>query len=373
MRAGKFNVVLDAQWGSSGKGKLCAFLADMYGATQASSSNMPNAGHTVQFEGGGRYIFKCLPSALALNAERGRSITGWISPGSSFFVERFIQELVESESSVRVHARAQIMQNKHREAEATATRHVASTMQGCGAALCEKIMRGPQVKLAGSQLFDTADAAILEPDTFRYLTHDALRRGAMWLHEVSQGYALSIDHGTHYPYCTSRNCTTQAALDQMSVPPAMLGDVYLNLRPFPIRVGNVVDETGHEVGNSGPFEPWGREVTWDYVAEKSGMPSEERDLLFKNELTTVTKRLRRVGTLSNKWIREACLYNGVTKLCLNFANYVDWSCKGMRGDSRAVLPKKVREFIDNLEDEVGLAPVAFVGTGPNHEDMVACE
>lgn len=368
MIPGKFNVILDAQWGSSGKGKLSAFLADKCGVTHASSSNMPNAGHTVQFDASGnKYVSKVLPSALALNAEFGRNIVGWLSPGSSFTVERLFQELVETESSVRIHERAQLMQDKHREAEATATKHVASTMQGCAAALCEKIMRGKDVKLASS-LFGTSDLSVLTPEVFRAEVYKRIIDGATWLHEVSQGYALSIDHGTHYPYCTSRNCTTQAALDQMSIPPSMLGDVYLNIRPFPIRVGNVLDADGREVGNSGPFAPYGRELTWDDVAEQAGMPDDEREKLKKNELTTVTKRLRRVGTFSFRWLKEAVRYNGVTKICLNFANYLDWDCYKYRGPFNQ-LSSSVRGFAEAIED-VTRVPVALVGTGPNHEDMV---
>ncbi len=363
MIPGKFNVVLDAQWGSSGKGKLCAFLADAFGVSNTSSSNMPNAGHTVAFDNGNKYVVKCVPSALALNKELGYNIRGWISPGSSFFLQRLNEELELTDSKVIVHERAQLMNEGHRLTEQTATKGIASTMQGCAAAMCDKIMRGKNVELMRNMkgFYPT----ILDPVQFRENSLDLIQH-SMWLHEVSQGYALSIDHGTQYPNCTSRNCTTQAAMDQMSIPPNLVGDVYLNFRPYPIRVGNVV-ENGVEVGYSGDFAPWGEETTWDKVADASGMPDEQKNLLKELERTTVTKRVRRVGTLSLEWLKEAAVYNGATKLSYNFLNYVDWSCHNQRGLIKN-LPYKVRAEIARVEDFVNL-PVVLAGTGANHESM----
>lgn len=374
MIRGLFNVVLDGQWGSSGKGKLCAFLADKYNVTDASSSNMPNAGHTVQFRDSTKFIFKCLPSALALNPgwEGVRpAIRGWLSPGSSFYLDRLLYEIAMVDSPIYLHGRAQVMEERHKAAEQTSTKHVASTMQGCGEALAEKILRKKEVKLAGSMSHFSDALEVLTPERFRSEVYDRLSntRQSMWLHEVSQGYALSIDHGTHYPNCTSRNCTTQAALDQMSVPPQWTGDVYLNLRPYPIRVGNVVED-GKEVGYSGDFEPWGKEINWASVAHKAGMPESEAKALLEKELTTVTKRLRRVGTFSFDWLQECVRYNGVTKIALNFMNYIDYACSGMTDFKK--LTKRVRAFVDKVEEKSG-KPVVFIGTGPNHEDMCVNE
>lgn len=360
MIAGKFNVVLDAQWGSSGKGKLCAYLADKFSVTDTSSSNMPNAGHTVQFASGRKYIFKALPSALALNPEKNDRIRGYLSPGSSFTFERLFQERqMVGNTPIIIHERAQVMLDRYKEKEQVSTKRIASTMQGCAEAMCEKIMRHPDVELMNKY-------EGLPPSMFRRTTMLRMQQG-MWLHEVSQGYALSIDHGTHYPYCTSRNCTTQAGLDQMSIPHNMVGDVYLNFRPAPIRVGNVV-ENGTEVGYSGDFAPWGEETTWDQVATDAGMPPKARAMLAENERTTVTKRIRRVGTLSLPWLKQAAIYNGATKLSLNFANYIDWKCYKQRGAIKE-LPIKVLEKIWEIEDYIGL-PVSIVGTGPDHEDVV---
>ena len=70
-------------------------------------------------------------------------------------------------------------------------------------------------------------------------------------------------------------------------------------------------------------------------------------------------------TFSDEQLREAVAINGATKIALNFANYIDWSCYGT--DNYKALPPKVLAFIDRIE-KVAQIPVTVVGTGPqiNH-------
>ena len=81
MQQGKFNILLDAMWGSSGKGKLSAWLADKFNVTNISSSNFPNAGHTFQY-GDFRFVAKVIPTAMALKQAKGLGVQGWLSPAS---------------------------------------------------------------------------------------------------------------------------------------------------------------------------------------------------------------------------------------------------------------------------------------------------
>jgi adenylosuccinate synthase len=182
--------------------------------------------------------------------------------------------------------------------------------------------------------------------------------GAMWLHEGSQGFSLGVNHGSHYPQCTSRECTTTREMMDMGLAPQQVGDVYVVIRPFPIRVGNVV-ENGQQVGYSGDCYPDQTELTWANIKETSGYP-EDYDL---KEMTTVTKRLRRVFTFSMDQVRKACMVNGATKLAVNFANYLDYECFQTSGEDATGLPVAVQNFIDELEHELRI-PVALVGTGP---------
>lgn len=348
MQKGKMNCLLDGFWGSSGKGKTANYLAHRFGVTACSGANMPNAGHTVERDGQ-RIVNKVLPSAPHGNMS---VMTAFLGPGSVFSPERLREEYIDYPATVKIHDRALYLLDRHKEQEQQALSCISSTMQGSAAALVEKTMRRATL-LRDQQCL----VPKLDPVDFRRQVHEAIDDG-MFLHEVSQGWALSLDHGTHYPFCTSRNCTVQGAMDQMCVRPKQMGDVYLNLRSFPIRVGNTSD------GYSGDFEPWCRETTWEQVAKDAGL--NPNDLMAK-EKTTVTKRLRRVGTFPWELAREAAYYSGATALVLTFAEYIDGGAFGVR-DWRD-LPIKVKDFCRDLKEWVGV-PVRFVSTGADTLDMV---
>lgn len=393
MIEGKFNIILDSFWGSSGKGKASAWLADRYNIVNVSSSNFPNAGHTAEFEDGTKFIAKAMPTAAILRKTHGMKMQCFISPGSGFSWTQLLKEWEQAEQpDIYIHSRASIVTPDHarREREGSeSTKHIASTMQGSGTAITDKILRKADVLLAGTNnLEDVINTFgfeeiykqqiinkihIIDGFEFRNLTHSYLDNGHMWLHEGSQGYALSIDHGSHYPMCTSRNCTLQAAMDHMAIPPSLIGDVYLNLRTYPIRVGNVV-ESGIQMGYSGDFYPDCREMTWDEVAAESGMPMEEAQKLAERERTTVTKRIRRVCNFSYIGLEDAIKTNGATKLIMNFIQYINWEDAKLKGGQETFLKlsNKSRQFIDKVESISGL-PIVLIGTGPLHNDMIIRE
>ena len=400
MQDGKFNVIIDAFWGSSGKGKTSTWLADHFAVTRVSSSNFPNAGHTAAFEDGTKFVAKAIPTAAILKKTRGMGIECFLSPGSGFAWKQLIKEWVEAgKPTIRIHDRASIVTEDHakREREGSeSTMHIASTMQGSGTAIADKVLRKADCQLAGTQefqkvvefLFNTEPAIadllgrsssllqelvdsvrVVDAHQFRSLSQGAvLDEQHTWLHEGSQGFALSIDHGSHYPHCTSRNCTVQAALDHMAMPAQVLGDVYLNLRTFPIRVGNVIGEDGKQKGYSGDFYPDCKEMTWEQVAAESGMPAEEAKILAERERTTVTKRIRRVSDFTYFGLQDAVRTNGATKLVMNFIQYVSWSDYGLTDFNK--LSKKSRAFIAKVEESVN-RPVVLVGTGALHDEMIS--
>lgn len=404
MQSGKFNVIYDSSHGSSGKGKTSTWLADKFNVNHVSSANYPNAGHSSVFADGTKFIAKAIPTAAILRKVKGVGIQCFISPGSGFGWDQVIKEWNESgRPDIFIHDRASIVTPEHKAREAEgrdSTKHIASTMQGSGTAISDKILRRPDVQLArhGSLCEIIRSMAVTNPligelvqnDSsliqefedrvhvidameFRNMTHSVINAGHPWLHEGSQGYALSIDHGSHYPESTSRNCTVQAAMDYMAVPPKMVGDIYMNIRSFPIRVGSVV-ENGVQKGYSGDFYPDSKELTWEEVGQNAGMPSDEILSLRSKELTTVTKRLRRVGTISHIGLQDSAQVNGATKLILNFVQYVDWTDNKLRGGEEVFqkLSHKSRKFIDSIEKTTNL-PVVLIGTGANHEDMIVRE
>lgn len=382
MLTGRFNVVTDGQWGSCGKGLITTALAQKYRPEIISTTNMANAGHTAVHTDGQKFIAKALPSASILNK--------WLSdyrpyivvgPSAAFDLSQMLKEIeiCATESTTVIHPRAGVIRDEHKQMECdniAGTKHIASTMQGCGAFLAEKIMRRKDLKLARDYdelkpySFDKLNDLVNRianrtansfPLAFSYL----MKAGVTVIHEGSQGFSLDINHGSHYPQCTSRSTTAMQNAADMGIGHANIGDIYLVIRPYPIRVGNVV-ENGETIGYSGDCYPDHHEMTWADVAKEAGAPEE----VMAGELTTVTKRLRRVFSFSEMQLRDAVAANGATKIALNFANYIDWSCFGT--SQYHALPEKVKRFIGDIENIAGI-PVTVVGTGPQTDHVCYLE
>lgn len=389
MQSGKFNVVTDGAWGSCGKGLITSALAYRFKPAILSTTNMSNAGHTAVNSDGRKFIAKALPSAAILKKwypEYDPLV--FVGPSAAFDIDQMKKEIEECEvqNNTVIHPRAGVILESHKLAECDGnqgTKHIASTMQGCGAFLADKIMRRKDLKLAkdyeelnayvnhqnthglyfNSLYFKSYGSGeqLTMPRTIRNL----LKQGHTALHEGSQGFSLDINHGSHYPQCTSRSTTAMQNIADMGIAPDQIGDIYLVIRPYPIRVGNVVED-GEMKGFSGGCYPDHHEISWAEVAKNAGAPPE----VTQGELTTVTKRLRRVFTFSKEQLVEAVVVNGATKIALNFANYIDWSCYGESDYEK--LPVKVDDFISNIEDIAGI-PVTIVGTGPQIDHVCYAE
>ena len=123
------------------------------------------------------------------------------------------------------------------------------------------------------------------------------------------------------------------------IPPRMLSRTYMAIRTFPIRVGNV---DGY---SSGDWYSDQHEVSWD----KIGVPP---------ELTTVTKRVRRVATLSMDQFFDACHANDPDFV---FISHMDYLSEAEQG-----------RLMDDLYSSQAHAGKEFrflIGTGPNVEDI----
>ncbi len=365
LQSGAFNVVIDGQFGSTGKGKVAAWLCKTYRPDFISTTNGPNAGH-VAVSGERSFLSKILPaSAIHDDIYKPKYVIG---AGAIFSVKRLLQEITETgvdRSRVIIHPRAMVVTEEHAAQERATTKHVASTMQGTAAAVVDKMMRREGVKLARdySELSDM----IFDGHLATYCI-EQIDQGAKWMHEGSQGYSLGINHGFDYPHCTSRECTASLQLSDMGLPTRQMGNVIMVIRPYPIRVGNVIED-GKQVGYSGDVYPDQKEITWAEVAAAAGAPDE----VMKGELTTVTKRLRRVFTFSKMQLKQACLVNGTTHIALNFANYISWKC--FQANSPERIPQDVYDFVKMVNAEVADIPgspprVAVLGTGPEESHMV---
>ena len=382
MQPGKFNIVTDGQWGSCGKGLITTALASKYRPELLTTTNMSNAGHTAVNVNGDRFIAKALPSASMLNKwlpDYHPNIV--VGPSAAFDLQQMLYEIDHCgvKDQTYIHGRAGVILDIHKQIENNleeGTKHVASTMQGCGAFTAEKVMRKKGLKLARdydilnnfnidrlNELITKINPSHTDTDNeiMAVAIKTLLDNGYTALHEGSQGFSLDINHGSHYPQCTSRSTTATQNATDMGIGYSTIGDIYLVIRPYPIRVGNVI-ENDVTVGHSGGCYVDHEEMTWEDVAKQAGAPPE----VMKGELTTVTKRLRRVFSFSKKQVRDAVIVNGATKIALNFANYIDWSCYGQNDYSK--LPIKVIDFISDVEDVAGI-PVTIVGTGPQTDNV----
>lgn len=391
MIRGMLNIVTDAMHGSTGKGLITTALADKHRPQVLSTTNMANAGHTAVNEQGEAFVAKALPSAAALVKWRdGYKPAIFVGSSAAFHLEQMKKEMVETKTAdlVCIHPRAGVITDTHRQRESTnnpdSTKHIASTMQGCGTFLSDKVLRKKDLMLARDydELSECVKRSIARTalagtnHSFRYhlpLPADGTNNKAVELaeilgadgtilHEGSQGFSLDINHGSHYPQCTSRGTTAVQNLADLGLPVSAVGDVYLVMRPYPIRVGNVVEE-GVTTGHSGGCYNDNQEISWEEVARSCGAPQEE----MAKELTTVTKRLRRVFTFSKQQLEEAVLCNGATRIALNFANYIDWSCYATNDPER--LTQKIKDFIHKVED-IARVPVTLVGTGPRVDHVI---
>ncbi len=370
MQAGKLNIVTDGQHGSVAKGAITTYLAWKHRPEILSTTSMANAGHTAVNFDGESFVAKALPSAAILNKWLDDyDPTVFVGSTAAFHLNQLEKERslcgfikIHLQQKLLIHPRAGVITQQHIDAEngEGGTKHLASTMQGCGAFLADKVMRRRELKLAKDYIELTLHTLWRQPPHV-YLA-EKLAEGQTILHEGSQGFSLDISHGSHYPECTSRGTTAMQNIADLGLNHSQLGDVYLAFRPYPIRVGNVY-EAGEAVGHSGGCYSDNHEIDWEHVIQQCGGPASIKD----KELTTVTKRLRRVFTFSMQQLREAIQCNGATKLVLTFANYVDWSC--YQNNDISTWSPKVLDFVKMVEDGTG-CKVAMVSNGPRISDVV---
>jgi adenylosuccinate synthase len=374
MQSGKFNILVDLSWGSSGKGAVSTRLADIFTINNASSCNGANAGHTT-IHNGQKFVFKVLPSPSSLLPFKGKKIKNWLGPTSGFFknqLDKEIKMVGVNRDDLIIHERAIIADESHIQMEREgpfSTLHLSSTMSGAGASATCKAMRLKSVNLAGK--LDKEQYNVVSNTDFPTMIRKELAAGNTFLHEVSQGFALSLNHGTHYPHCTSRDCTPQQAVNDMGIQFRDVGDIYANVRSFPIRVGNNYDEHGNMIGYSGDCMPDQEETTWAKIGQDAEMPQSEIDILAEKERTTVTKKIRRCYTMSWEYLKYSTQFVGGDYLVLNFPQYIHWSCHKARGGKEAFLKlhPKVRTFVDKME-ETTKRQVVMISTGADHDDYI---
>lgn len=331
------DVYVGGQFGSEGKGHIISYVAREYQVLVRVGG--PNAGHKVYMDEGAVTHHQLPSGTLRTDARL------LIGPGAVLNIESLLQEIAfckVSSDRLGIDPRAMIITKKDIADEAALKRKIGSTKQGVGFATARKIReRGGAVKLAG-------DYKELHPyigDVLEDL-EKAYSSGCKVLLEGTQGTGLSIHHG-HYPYVTSRDTTVAGCLSEAGISPSRVRKVVMVCRTYPIRVQ---DPPG---GTSGPMS---REIKWNEVSRRSGIPLAK---LKTTEKTSTTNRDRRVSEFDWVMLRKAAALNGPTDLALTFADYLHKANENARRFEQ--LDPDDIQFIEQVEN-VAAAPVSLIST-----------
>ncbi|HKF47675.1 MAG TPA: adenylosuccinate synthase [Terracidiphilus sp.] len=428
MRA-KTAVVLGAQWGDEGKGKIVDVLSERFSAV-ARYAGGHNAGHTVII-GGDRFVLQLIPCGVLRKGCMGIIGNGVVLDPIAFLAEvARLRELgVDVDGQLKVSNRAQVILPYHRMIELAAEsapgrKKIGTTSRGIGPAYEDKMARSGLrvVDLLNADLLKTHieaacaeknrivhalfgghdDAGPLDPakmfeeysaaaeqvrpfvaDTARML-NTILRDGGSVMFEGAQGTMLDIDHGT-YPFVTSSSATAGGAATGTGVGPTAIGTVIAVTKAYVTRVGG------------GPFPTEIQDSVGDHLRARG------------NEYGAVTGRPRRCGWLDIPLLRYSNQVNGaewlvVTKMdvldeldeipvCVGYEvggkisdeipadvrgldaiKPVYRKLKGWQESTEGItdfdkLPAAAREYLRFQERESG-ARIGMVSTGPDREQTM---
>ena len=424
MRA-KTAVVLGAQWGDEGKGKIVDVLSERFTAV-ARYAGGHNAGHTVII-GDQKFVLQLIPCGVLRPGCRGIIGNGVVLDPIAFLKE--VAKLralgVAVDERLFVSNRAQVILPYHRMIELAAEsapgrQKIGTTSRGIGPAYEDKMARSglrivdllrPELlkvhieaacaeknaivhalfgasPLDPAQIYDEYAAAAEQvrpfvTDTGRLL-NKILAEGGSVMFEGAQGTMLDIDHGT-YPFVTSSSATAGGAATGTGVGPTAIGTVISVTKAYVTRVGE------------GPFPTEIHEAVGDHLRARG------------TEYGAVTGRPRRCGWLDIPLLRYSNQVNGaewlvITKLdvldeleeipiCVGYEiggkvtdeipadvqgleqiKPVYTRMKGWRSSTEGItefdkLPQAAREYLRFQERESG-AKIGMVSTGPDRNQTM---
>ena len=336
---GKSVVILGAQWGDEGKGKIVDLLTERVGAV-ARFQGGHNAGHTLVI-GGKKTVLHLIPSGILREGVQcliGNGVV--LSPAA---LRKEIDELeaqgVEVRSRLRISPATPLIMPYHvavdqgRE-KAAGGDAIGTTGRGIGPAYEDKVARR-SIRVADlmypHELPEKVRAAVdyhnfilehwLKVDTVDYqrILDDALAAGEFIrpmvddvatvlrdlraeggniLYEGAQGSLLDIDHGT-YPYVTSSNTTVGGALAGTGVGACDIDYVLGICKAYATRVGG------------GPFPTELHDATGEFIA-KAG-----------NEFGASTGRPRRCGWIDLVALQRAVQINAISGLAMTKLDVLD--------------------------------------------------
>ncbi len=417
-------VVVGAQWGDEGKGKLVDVLAERADCVVRYQGGA-NAGHTVVV-GDRQFVLHQIPSGILHPGATCIVGNGVVLDPDTFFAE--LDELaaqgIDVAGRLRVSDRAHVVMPYHKllDAASERTQQIGTTGRGIGPAyeakigrrgvrvadLCraggmgevmaERIERANQMlAMLGSPARADLDEhlALVERVAERLrpikadtglLVHQALRAGKRVLLEGAQGALLDVDHGT-YPFVTSSNTTAGGAAIGAGIGPTDIDGVLGVVKAYTTRVGN------------GPLPTEARGEVEANLRELGG------------EFGATTGRPRRCGWFDATVVRYSVRVNGLTGLAVTKLDVLDSfasipvgvryrldgeECDEVPSDVEALdrvepvyetlpgweqstegarkladLPPQARAYLDRLQDLAG-APIRYVSVGTRRDQIIEC-
>lgn len=363
---GKASFITGGQFGSEAKGAAAAWVAHNLisnnpgcGRFDIVTTNAgAQAGHTSIHNDVKRVVYH-LPTAPLV----APGSIGYLNAGSIIDQDILTTEINEhwrSFSEFYIHPNAAIITSDCRAAEGrtnSAQTRIASTRKGVGEALARKVLRsGITIQMAapGAILPDDRASGTIGMIRRLDLNHILSYHNKSVLVEVPQGFGLGLNQ-RFYPHCTSRECTPAQAASDAGIHHSLCGPVMLVLRTFPIRVGNLpfnmtenVPDGPNKTGWSGGCYPDQREITWE-------------ELGVTPEITTVTKRVRRVFTWSHEQVREAISATRPTHVFLSHVDYISSNADTVSGYVLSILTAAHQAGVE--------PPQIFYSIGPTTADV----
>jgi adenylosuccinate synthase len=411
------DVLLGAQWGDEGKGKVVDVIAPDYEVI-ARFQGGPNAGHTLIFEGF-KHVLHTIPSGVFRAGTMNLVGNGVVIDPVIFLKEvKALSAIgIDLRRSLLISRRAHLILPTHRALDAASEAEkgkakIGSTLKGIGPTYMDKTGRnGLRVgDLEREDMMDRYQALVRKHE--RLLAHhdhridvketeqewldavrqlremtfvdsehyldQAMREGKRVLAEGAQGTMLDIDFGT-YPFVTSSNTICAGACTGLGVAPNRIGKVVGIFKAYCTRVG------------SGPFPTELEDEVGEHI-RKAG-----------HEFGSTTGRARRCGWLDLPALRYAVMVNGITELAMMKADVLNNMetvrlCTHYRVNGRTTermpyditsgiepvyedipgwghlqvdepLPDTLQHYIARIEAAVGV-PIILVSLGPDRAETV---
>ena len=419
-------VLVGAQWGDEGKGKVTDFLAAQAEIVVRYQGGN-NAGHTVVV-GDEEFRLHLLPSGI-LYPEKTCVIGNGVVIDPAVLVGEIegLKQRGVKMARLLISERAHLIFPYHRLLDGAEERRkgsgrIGTTGRGIGPAYTDKMARtgirmvdlledatfsrrlGENVTFKNillervyeaegvslAEIFDTYRryAAILREyvaDTGVFL-HQAIAAGKNVLFEGAQGTLLDIDHGT-YPFVTSSSPTAGGACLGAGIGPRVIGKVAGVAKAYTTRVGEgpfpteLQDDLGERIRNQGrEFGTttgrarrcgWFDAVVARYAARVNGL-----DYLCVTKLDVLTGipvlKICRAYRYRGKEITDFPASTNVLEACEPFYEELPGWEEDISGARRLEdLPENAQRYLERLSSLAGL-PVALVGVGPRREQTVVC-